>query len=64
MVSKSKTPDRDIALLALQASTAFPGDMLEEVLTYCFDQLCYRRTYGELDAILKHLAALVAEDAA
>ena len=63
MADQSKTPTRDIALIALQGSDAFPGDMLEEVLRYAFDQLCFRRTYGELDAILNGLRALVAEDA-
>lgn len=62
MAAKSAAPAKDIALLALQASDAHQGDMLEEVLTYCFDQLCWRRSTPDLVALTKRLDALIAEE--
>lgn len=61
--AKSTNLAKDLALIALSGSDAWPGDMLEDALRYCFDQLCWRRTTNELDAIIKDLAALIEEDA-
>lgn len=62
----TKSPDTDpfrqVALIALQSSPASPGDMLEAVLRYAFDQLCWKRTIPELLALLSELRAIVSED--
>lgn len=54
-------PGRKIALLALEGPTFQPGAMLEEVIRYAFDQLCWNRTTPQLEAFLADLKTLMAE---
>lgn len=51
MSVRSHDVAKDIATLALRQNARFDGDILEEVLGYCWDQLCWIRTDGELAAI-------------
>lgn len=62
-VPRSNDPGREIAQIALSNSGFQPGVMLEEVIRYAFDQLCFARTTPELDQFLDGLRALMAEDA-
>jgi hypothetical protein len=48
-MAQSRDPCREIAVMALQTGS------LEEVIRYAFDQLCWRRSNNELDALLKDL---------
>lgn len=50
MSEKSKDVGREIARMAL-ADTQFDTDMLEEVLAYVWDQLCWRKTDADLIAL-------------
>jgi hypothetical protein len=50
MSQKSKDVGRDIAKLAL-ADARYDTDTLEEVLAYCWDQLCWRKTDAEIIAL-------------
>ncbi|EJL33245.1 hypothetical protein PMI01_02207 [Caulobacter sp. AP07] len=50
MSTKSKDVGREIARLAL-ADARYDTDMLEEVLAYCWDQLCWRKTDADLIAL-------------
>lgn len=56
-------PGRSIALLALDSGGIQPGAMLEDVIRYAFDQLCWHRTTPELEAFLASLRDIMAEDA-
>ena len=51
MSTKSNDPAKEIARIALREDCRFDGDILEEVLAYCWDQLAWIRTDGELEAI-------------
>lgn len=64
----AKSPDRNPAKrLAQMALTGMDyssdGDLLEEVIRYAFDQLCWLRSYPDIDALLADLRALVSEEA-
>jgi hypothetical protein len=59
-MAQSTDPGREIALLSLQISQ--PTDMLDHVIRYAFDQLCWRRSSNELDALLKDLRAFAELD--
>lgn len=50
MAGKSKDVGREIAKLAL-ADARYDTDTLEEVLAYCWDQLCWRKSEPELIAL-------------
>jgi hypothetical protein len=54
-------PDRVIALMALNARPDIPGQMLEEVVRYAFEQLCWRRSTNDLDALLAELAEVLTD---
>lgn len=51
MPAKSNDPGKDIARIALRVDRRFDGDILEEVLAYCWDQLSWIRSDAELMAI-------------
>ena len=61
MSKKENDLGRRIALDVLSAPDG--AAMLEETIRYCFDQLCYRASYRELDELLAELRAMVSEDA-
>jgi len=63
-LTKSADPARDIALLALTPGnpTYQPGDMLEEVIRYAFDRLCWERTTPQLEEFLASLRDILDED--
>lgn len=67
MTAPGRHPDADpfraVAMIALQASPAYLGDMLEEVIRYAFEQLCWKRSTPDLIALLAELSATVTEDA-
>ena len=64
-ISKSAAtdPGRHIAQLALENSGFQPGVMLESVIQYAFDQLCWHRTTPQLEAFIASLREVMAEDA-
>ncbi len=51
---RSKDPGRELAKLAL-STTAFEAEMLEAVIDYAFEQLCWRRNDAEIEALLERL---------
>ncbi len=59
----SKDPGRDIAKLALEDTYGQPGAMLEGVVRYAFDQLCWHRTSPQLEAFVASLRSIMSEDA-
>lgn len=63
MATKAEDPARAIALMALQSRATHQGEMLEEVLAYCWDQLLWRRADAELSALLDGLKAKLEEAA-
>jgi hypothetical protein len=58
-----KDPGREIALRALVGNHLSPGDMLEEVISYAFDQLCWHRTTPQLETFVEGLREIMSEDA-
>lgn len=56
---RSPDPGRELAQLALTNNGYQPGAMLEDVIRYAFDQLCWHRTTPELLALLNRLRASV-----
>lgn len=63
MARHSADPGRHIALLALENSGLQPGVMLESVIQYAFDQLCFHRTTPQLEAFIASLRDIMAEAA-
>lgn len=61
--SRASDPGRFIALIALDDSGSQPGEMLEAVIRFAFDQLCWVRTTPQLEAFVGGLRALMSEDA-
>jgi hypothetical protein len=55
MTTQAADPARDIALMALNADPLARVQMLESVILYAFDQLCYRRTSTDIDLLLARL---------
>lgn len=60
--ARAADPGRSIAQIALTNSGFQPAAMLEEVVRYAFDQLCWHRTTPELDALIGSLRDLIGED--
>lgn len=56
MAAKSKDVGRDIAKLAL-ADARFDTDTLDSVFAYCWEQICYRETGGQMLARLDIMRA-------
>jgi hypothetical protein len=52
-MAQSRDPGREIALLALQIGRE--SDMLDHVIRYAFDQLCWRLSSNQLDGLLRDL---------
>ncbi len=61
--ARAADPGRSIAQIALTNTGFQPGAMLEEVVRYAFDQLCWHRTTPELEAFVGSLRELIAEEA-
>lgn len=55
-------PGRQIAKIALENTGFQPGEMLEEVIRYAFDQLCWARTTPQLLAFVESLKSIMDED--
>jgi len=62
-MSAASDPGRAIAKIALEDTFGQPGQMLEEVIRYAFDQLCWARTTPQLEAFVEGLKALMDGDA-
>ena len=58
MVGESKDVGRDIAKLAL-ADAEFDTDTLDEVMAYCWEQLCWRETDALMVARLDQMRAAI-----
>lgn len=61
---RAADPGRDIAQIALSNTGYQPGAMLEAVIRYAVDQLCWNRSTNELEAFLSSLTAILDEEAA
>jgi hypothetical protein len=57
-MARSSNPATDIALMALQANPLGQTQMLEAVLTYAFEQLCWRKTETDIDLLIARLQAM------
>jgi hypothetical protein len=64
MTTRGKDPAREIALMALNTAPLAEAQMLEAVVLYAFDQLCWRRTETDLDLLLGRLRSSLSEGAA
>lgn len=60
---RADDPGRAIAKIALEDTFGQPGDMLEDVIRYAFDQLCWARTTPQLETFVESLKAIIDEDA-
>ena len=60
---RAADPGRAIAKIALENTGYQPGEMLEQVIRYAFDQLCWVRTTPELDTFAASLRAIMDEGA-
>jgi hypothetical protein len=64
MATRDRNPLRVIAKIAIDGmGYAVDCPALEEVIRYAFDQLCWRRTTPELEALLAELRATMSEEA-
>lgn len=62
-MERSPEPLREIALIALKGSEAFPTSALVEIIEHAFEQLCWRHSPPELEKLLAGLNAKLTEDA-
>ncbi len=60
---RAPDPGRAIARIALEDTFGRPGPMLEDVIRYAFDQLCWARTTPQLETFVESLKAIIDEDA-
>lgn len=59
---RAADPGRGIAKIALENTGFQPGEMLEAVIRFAFDQLCWARTTPQLLAFVESLKTLMDED--
>lgn len=62
-MTRSPDPTRDLALIALNGAPGQHVTTLKQVIDYAFDQLCWRMTPDELEAVIDGLKAKLVEDA-
>lgn len=64
MRTENKHPARAIALLALNNDSPLAvSSMLEKVIEFSFDQLCWRRSHAELRAFMDKLTVMLNDEA-